>query len=115
MMEDRDFSHRRNETVGENAGNGSGGAELVVVTEETRVIGGKEKEKASGCSYKTFLSCKPPEFAGTTESIRCIHWLKEMEMAFDASKYNENQRVKYASHMLKGEALDWWDLICSFS
>ena len=113
MMEDRDFGHRRNETVGENAGNGPGDTQVVMATEGTRGTGEKEKEKATGCSYKTFLACKPPEFVGTTEPVKCIYWLKEMEMAFEASECNENQRVGFASHLLKGEALDWWDLIRS--
>ena len=34
-------------------------------------------------------------------------------MAFDASECHENQQIKYASYMLKGEALDWWELIHS--
>jgi len=36
-----------------------------------------------------------------------------MEMAFDACEFHENQRVKYPSHLLKDDALDWWDVIHS--
>ncbi|KAJ9562943.1 hypothetical protein OSB04_008103 [Centaurea solstitialis] len=112
MLEDREASQRRNEAVGENAGNGSGDAEVVVVTEETRTTGDKEKEKAKakGCSYKNFLGCKPPEFRGCNEPITCLYWLREMEMAFEASECDDSQRVKFASHLLKGEALTWWNL-----
>ncbi|KAJ9542955.1 LOW QUALITY PROTEIN: hypothetical protein OSB04_029461 [Centaurea solstitialis] len=103
MLEDREASQRRNEAVGENAGNGSGDAEALVVTEETRITGDKEKEraKAKGGSYKNFLGCKPPEFRGCSEP---------MEMAFEASECDDSQRVKFASHLLKGEALTWWNL-----
>ncbi|KAJ9536319.1 hypothetical protein OSB04_un000499 [Centaurea solstitialis] len=59
MLEERDASHRRHEAVGENAGIGSGDAAVVVVTEETRMTGDKEKAKGRGCSYKNFLGCKP--------------------------------------------------------
>ena len=69
MMEDRDISHRHHETIGENAGNGSGTIEAVEVTEETRETGVKEKGRVSGCSYKGFMSCKPSEFAGTAELV----------------------------------------------
>ncbi|KAJ9535369.1 hypothetical protein OSB04_un001516 [Centaurea solstitialis] len=110
MLEDREASQRRNEAVGENAGNGSGDAEVVVVTEETRMTGEKEKAKAKGCSYKNFLGCKPPEFRGCNEPITCLYWLREMEMAFEASECDDSQRVKFASHLLKGEALTWWNL-----
>ncbi|KAJ9557680.1 hypothetical protein OSB04_012294 [Centaurea solstitialis] len=108
MLEDRDTSNRRHETVGENASTASGDAEVVVVTEETRVTG--EKAKAKGCSYKNFLGCKPPEFRGCSEPIACLYWLREMEMAFEASECDDSQRVKFASHLLKGEALTWWNL-----
>ncbi|KAJ9554217.1 hypothetical protein OSB04_018262 [Centaurea solstitialis] len=112
MLEDREASQRRNEAVGENAGNGSGDAEVVVVTEETRTTGDKEKEKAKakGCSYKNFLGCKPPEFRGCSDPVVCMYWLREMEMAFEASECDSSQRVKFASHLLKGEALTWWNL-----
>ncbi|KAJ9551398.1 hypothetical protein OSB04_015443 [Centaurea solstitialis] len=112
MLEDREASQRRNEAVGENAGNGSGDAEVVVVTEETRITGDKEKEKAKakGCSYKNFLGCKPPEFRGCSDPVVCMYWLREMDMAFEASECDASQRVKFASHLLKGEALTWWNL-----
>ena len=78
LLDERDANNRRREAIGENVGTGSGDADVLVNTEETRVTGGKDKEKGKelGCPYKTFLSCKPPEFAGTTEPIRCIRWLK---------------------------------------
>ncbi|KAJ9553321.1 hypothetical protein OSB04_017366 [Centaurea solstitialis] len=112
MLEDRNASHRRNEAVGENAGTASGDAEVIVVTEETRTTGdkGKEKAKAKGCSYKNFLGCKPPEFRGCSDLVVCMYWLREMEMAFEASECDASQRVKFASHLLKGEALTWWNL-----
>ncbi|KAJ9556056.1 hypothetical protein OSB04_010670 [Centaurea solstitialis] len=102
MLEDREASQRRNEAVGENAGNDSGDAEVVVVTEKTRMTGEKEKAKAKGCSYKNFLGSKPLEFHGCNEPITCMYWLREMEMAFEA--------IKFASHLLRGEALTWWNL-----
>ncbi|KAJ9564428.1 hypothetical protein OSB04_000394 [Centaurea solstitialis] len=110
MLEDRDASHRRHEAVGENAGIGSGDAAVVVVTEETRMTEDKGKAKGKGCSYKNFLGCKPPEFRGCNEPITCLYWLREIEMAFEASECEDSQRVKFASHLLKGEALTWWNL-----
>ncbi|KAJ9541748.1 hypothetical protein OSB04_028254 [Centaurea solstitialis] len=43
MLENRDASHRRRKVMRENAYNGFGNAEVVVVMEETRVIGEKKK------------------------------------------------------------------------
>ena len=113
MLEDRDTSQRCHEAMWENTGNGSWGAEVVVAMEETWVTGDKAKERMHGCSYKMFLACKPPEFAGTTELVKCICWIKEIEMAFEASECNDNQRVNFASHLLTGEALTWWNLTCT--
>ena len=110
MLEDRDTSQRRHETVEENVGTGPGIAEAIVVTEETLVTGNREKGKAKGCSFKGFLGCKPSEFRGTTEPATCLHWLQEVEMAFEASECDDSQRVRFASQLLKGEALAWWNL-----
>ena len=93
------------ETVGENSRNGSGVVEAVGVTEETRLTGIYEKRRVSGCSYKSFMSCKPPEFAWTAEPVKCIHWLKGMEAVLEACECDDDQQVKFASRLLKGDAL----------
>ena len=48
--------------------------------------------------------------AGTAEPVKCMYWIKEMEMDFKASECDDNHRVKFASHLLKGDALTWWNL-----
>ena len=50
----------------------------------------REKGNVLGWSYKTFMACKPPEFAGITEPVRCIYWIKEMEIAFEANECDVN-------------------------
>ena len=65
------------------------------------------KEKVSGCSYKAFVECEPPEFSGTADPGKCSYRIRGMEMAFEASECEDSQRVKFASHLLKGEALTW--------
>ncbi|GKA55590.1 hypothetical protein Tco_0754662 [Tanacetum coccineum] len=40
-----------------------------------------------------------------------INWLREIEDIFEISECSPRQRVKYASHSLKGEALHWWNMI----
>ena len=72
-IEDRDAGHRTPEIVADNTGNGSVDAVHVVVTEEHVVVG--DKEKTRGCSYKTFLSCKLLEFAGTIDLVKCMYWI----------------------------------------
>ncbi|KAI3706750.1 hypothetical protein L6452_24692 [Arctium lappa] len=107
LLEDRDASNRQPETMAENVVVGSGGPNVVMV-EEPSAEGIRPKTK--GCTYKTFLGCHPKEFAGSDSPIACMHWLKEMEMAFEASECDSSQRVKFASQLLRGEALIWWNL-----
>ncbi|KAJ9536200.1 hypothetical protein OSB04_un000625 [Centaurea solstitialis] len=64
----------------------------------------------TGCSYKTFTSCKPPEFQGFSDPIATMRWIKEMEVTFVTSKCAEGDKVAYATTMLKSEALFWWEM-----
>ncbi|GJT53208.1 zinc finger, CCHC-type, retrotransposon gag domain protein [Tanacetum coccineum] len=64
-----------------------------------------------GCTYKAFLNCNPAEFHGDSDPVIVTNWLKEIEDIFEISECSTRQRVKYASHLLKGEARHWWDMI----
>ncbi|KAI3667585.1 hypothetical protein L6452_42651 [Arctium lappa] len=70
----------------------------------------EDSTKTKGCTYKTFLGCHPKEFAGSDNPVACMYWLKEVEMAFESSECDPSQRVKFASQLLWGEALIWWNL-----
>ncbi|KAI3729056.1 hypothetical protein L6452_17703 [Arctium lappa] len=39
-----------------------------------------------------------------------MYWLKKVEMDFESSECDVSQRVKFASQLLMGEALIWWNL-----
>ncbi|KAI3663974.1 hypothetical protein L6452_45207 [Arctium lappa] len=71
--------------MAENVIVGSGGPNVVTV-EEPSAEGIRTKTK--GCTYKTFLGCHPKEFVGSDSPV-----------AF-----------KFASQLLRGEALIWWNL-----
>ncbi|KAI3748936.1 hypothetical protein L6452_12381 [Arctium lappa] len=107
LLEDRDASHRQPETMAENIIVGSGGPNVVTV-EEPSAEGIRTKTK--GCTYKAFLGCHPKEFASSDNPVACMYWLKEVEMAFESSECDPSQRVKFASQLLRGEALIWWNL-----
>ncbi|KAI3684861.1 hypothetical protein L6452_34088 [Arctium lappa] len=107
LLEDRDVSNRQPETMTENVIVGSGGPNVVTV-EEPSAEGIRSKIKE--CTYKTFLGCHPKEFAGSDNPVACMYWLKELEMAFESSECDPSQRVKFASQLLRGEALIWWNL-----
>nr|GEY11626.1 reverse transcriptase domain-containing protein [Tanacetum cinerariifolium] len=63
------------------------------------------------CCYKSFLNCKPSEFHRDSDPMIVTNWLREIEDIFEISEYSLRQRVKYASHLLKGEARHWWNMI----
>ncbi|KAI3757722.1 hypothetical protein L6452_05265 [Arctium lappa] len=107
LLEDRDASHRQPETMAENIIVRSGGPNVVTI-EEPFAEG--IWTKAKGCTYKAFLGCHPKEFSGSDNSVACMYWLKEVEMAFESSECDLSQRVKFASQLLRGEALIWWNL-----
>lgn len=62
------------------------------------------------CSFKTFLSCQPPEFSVSPDPTAILHRITEMEQIFDLCECKEEQKVKFAVRMLKGEALSWWNM-----
>ncbi|XP_024969588.1 uncharacterized protein LOC112508954 [Cynara cardunculus var. scolymus] len=96
LLEDRDTNNRKHEAIAEN--------ELATI--EARQVG-------RVCSYKTLLSCKPPEFVGSDDPVACMNWLREIEQAFRACDYDEGQKEKFGSQILRGAALTWWNIVIS--
>ncbi|GJU84284.1 zinc finger, CCHC-type, retrotransposon gag domain protein [Tanacetum coccineum] len=71
----------------------------------------KANEEGDRCSYKSFLNCKPSEFHKDSALVIVTNWLREIEHIFEISECSPQQRVKYASHLLKGEARHLWNMI----
>ncbi|KAJ0766182.1 putative nucleotidyltransferase, Ribonuclease H [Helianthus annuus] len=69
------------------------------------------KAAMPGCTYKEFLACKPAEFAGTEGATAVLHWLEKTEAVIKISKCVEEDKVMYASHLFKEEALEWWNTV----
>ncbi|KAD3640228.1 hypothetical protein E3N88_29451 [Mikania micrantha] len=62
-----------------------------------------------GCTYKTFVACKPKEFYGNDGAIGVLKWLEKMEAVLRISDCLPSQKVKYAVCSLQGKALTWWN------
>ncbi|GJY83986.1 zinc finger, CCHC-type, retrotransposon gag domain protein [Tanacetum coccineum] len=71
----------------------------------------EDKRVRDGCSYKSFLNCKPSEFHEDSDSVIVTNWLREIEDVFEISEDSPRQRMKYASYLLKGDARHWWNMI----
>ncbi|GKE32968.1 zinc finger, CCHC-type, retrotransposon gag domain protein, partial [Tanacetum coccineum] len=46
-----------------------------------------------------------------SDPVIVTNWLRVIEDIFEISECSHRQRVKYASHLLKGEARHWWNMI----
>ncbi|XP_074336685.1 uncharacterized protein LOC141673855 [Apium graveolens] len=51
----------------------------------------------------------PPEFKGSADPVEANAWLKEIEKAFELVGVRDEQKTKFASYFLKGEANYWWE------
>ncbi|XP_023761374.1 uncharacterized protein LOC111909838 [Lactuca sativa] len=70
-----------------------------------------DNHERRGCSYKTFMNCKPPIFNGEIDPVLSSTWIMEIEGTFDTSKCADEDKVIYAATLLKGEAIHWWGMV----
>nr|GEW77619.1 hypothetical protein [Tanacetum cinerariifolium] len=66
-------------------------------------------EDVQGCSYKTFMNCKPHSFNGTEGVVGPKHWFKKMEQVFEICKCTEDDKVKFVMCTSEGRTLTWWN------
>nr|GEU87029.1 hypothetical protein [Tanacetum cinerariifolium] len=55
-------------------------------------IGGIVASNVKGCSYKTFINCKPHPFNGTKGVVGLKCWFEKMEKVFEISKCAEDDK-----------------------
>nr|GEX10703.1 hypothetical protein [Tanacetum cinerariifolium] len=73
--------------------------------EEYENIGGSVD--VQGCSYKTFMNCKPHSFNGTEGVVGLKRWFEKIKQVFEIYKCTEDDKVKFAMCTLEGHALTW--------
>jgi hypothetical protein len=69
--------------------------------------GGRSGRK--GCSYKTFVSCKPMDFRGNEGAVGIIKWIERMESIIRISECKDESVVRYATCSFQDIALTWWN------
>ncbi|GKA54496.1 hypothetical protein Tco_0753445 [Tanacetum coccineum] len=57
--------------------------------------GGTVAPDVQGCSYKTFMNCKPHSFNGTEGVVGLKRWFEKMEQVFEICKCTEDDKVKF--------------------
>ncbi|KAI3684688.1 hypothetical protein L6452_33913 [Arctium lappa] len=107
-LEIRDANDRRREVINELGVRGLEGVGNVIQMEDLVAANMNYSERTH--AYKNFLCNKPPEFSGTDSPAACLNWIQEMEQAFDSSECEEGQKAKFASRMMRGRALTWWNV-----
>ena len=55
--------------------------------------------------------CQPPEFQGTIDPIVVDAWIHIMEGMMEIFPMIDQEKIRYASFLFKGDARVWWDLI----
>ncbi|GJV89090.1 putative reverse transcriptase domain-containing protein [Tanacetum coccineum] len=62
------------------------------------------------CTYTDFLKCQPLNFKGTEGVVGLTQWLEKMKSVFHISNCIVACQVKFATFILQGNALTWWNL-----
>ncbi|KAI3723787.1 hypothetical protein L2E82_35545 [Cichorium intybus] len=79
--------------------------------ESSKEDGSVGSEPKKRCSFKSFLACKPTEYLGSFELKVTMRWIRETEQVLEVRKCHENDKVYYASRLLKNDALVWWNTL----
>ncbi|GKE22779.1 putative reverse transcriptase domain-containing protein [Tanacetum coccineum] len=91
--------YKRSRANPKNAGGSSGAGN----------VGGAKAPETLGCSYNTFLNCKPQLFKGTEGVVGLSRWFEKMEQVFEISKCAEEDKVRFVACTFEGRALTWWN------
>jgi hypothetical protein len=72
-------------------------------------VGAGRVPEARGVSLSDFLNAKPFPFASAVEPMDAEDWLTDTERKMKAVGANDEEKVRYATHLLSGPAASWWD------
>nr|GEW65730.1 putative zinc finger, CCHC-type, retrotransposon Gag domain protein [Tanacetum cinerariifolium] len=61
------------------------------------------------CPFAGFINCGPTQFHGTEGAIGLVRWFEKMENTFEISECAKGKKVKFATVILHGRALTWWN------
>ena len=66
-------------------------------------------QEAIGGSFRDFSRMNPLEFHGGLNPVKSHEWVTNMERIFQIVHCSEENKVLFASHMMKGPAVRWWE------
>ncbi|XP_050876973.1 uncharacterized protein LOC127080716 [Lathyrus oleraceus] len=66
-------------------------------------------QEAAGGDFQDFFRMNPPEFHGGLNPVKAHEWITNMERIFQIVHCSEENKVMFASHMMKGPVVKWWE------
>jgi hypothetical protein len=72
-------------------------------------VGARRVLEVRGVSLSDFLNAKPFPFASAVEPMDAEDWLMDTERKMKAIGANDEEKVRYAVHLLSSLAASWWD------
>nr|GEU66005.1 hypothetical protein [Tanacetum cinerariifolium] len=70
-----------------------------------------QREATPSCSIKTFRASGAKEFFRTEGAVGLLTWFESIEAVLHITKCPAESQVEFASSMLQGRALTWWNTI----
>ncbi|GJX98142.1 hypothetical protein Tco_0355161 [Tanacetum coccineum] len=70
-----------------------------------------QREVTQSCSIKIFRASGAKEFFGTEGAIGLLTWFESIESVLHITKCPTERQVEFASSMLQGRALTWWNTL----
>nr|GEX47646.1 putative reverse transcriptase domain-containing protein [Tanacetum cinerariifolium] len=70
-----------------------------------------QREATPSCSIKTFRASGTKEFFGTKGAVGLLTWFESIDVVLHITKCLVESQVKFASSMLHGCALTWWNTL----
>ncbi|GJU62107.1 putative reverse transcriptase domain-containing protein [Tanacetum coccineum] len=70
-----------------------------------------QREATQSCSIKTFRASGAKEIFGTEGAVGLLTWFESIESMLHITKCPAESQVKFASSMLQGRALTWWNTL----
>nr|GEV24215.1 putative reverse transcriptase domain-containing protein [Tanacetum cinerariifolium] len=85
-----------------------------LLTQLVQALGGNrvnQREATPSCSIKTSRASDTKEFFKTEGAVGLLTWFESIEAVLHITKCPAESQVKFASSMLQGHALTWWNTL----
>ncbi|XP_031283418.1 uncharacterized protein LOC116142108 [Pistacia vera] len=82
-------------------------SQAIGTSTQEAMVAPKQIEPICGLSSKH----QPPEFSSTNDPIVAEQWIKLVEKATALFPMIDQEKIPYATYLLRGDAMTWWELM----